>query len=208
MNNMIKFALFFMVSFHLWAGNNVCETDAITVEDVINEVEHLVQNWADPEERKLLQSITIQTEVYNKPSSVHIKTNPTSFAKYGKSALFHCIEFSQEFLNCPPSPKGVTSILAHELFHIIDYKTRSRLNLAWKYITNTAKYERSTDKRVIELGPDYIQGLIDYRHWIYGQIKKNYSSKKKQKKELRKKRKQYYTPEELKSILDNSEYQH
>jgi len=89
---------------------------------------------------------------------------------------------------------AVRAILAHELAHILYYKRKNRfalvglISLADKSFT--AKFERRADLEVIARG--YGEGLKSYRKWLYAQISP---------KTLKAKKRDYFSPEEIDSIL-------
>lgn len=87
--------------------------------------------------------------------------------------------------------QAVEAIIAHELFHIVDYATKGVFALILLGLTYGAAYERETDFRVVKLG--YTEGLIAYRQWLYNLLPDE--------KALEKKRKFYLTPEEMSEYL-------
>ncbi|MBT3583346.1 MAG: hypothetical protein HN509_00450 [Halobacteriovoraceae bacterium] len=115
------------------------------------------------------------------------------------------IEINPKLYKCPPPPDALRAILAHELFHIQDYRNRSTfgmIGLGLKYTRNSAtnSYERSADERVLQLGkdfkdPSFFKGIKEYRQWIYPKLNE---------KELKTKKERYFTPEEVdKWVLEN-----
>jgi hypothetical protein len=90
--------------------------------------------------------------------------------------------------------EGVRAIVAHELGHVLYFKTRNRLKLlglvrlASK--TSTHRFERWADLQAISRG--YGEGLKEYRQWLY----KNIPASK-----LAAKRLTYFSPDEIDAIL-------
>jgi hypothetical protein len=89
---------------------------------------------------------------------------------------------------------GVRAILAHELAHVLYFKTRNRLKLlglvrlASK--TSTHRFERWADLQAISRG--YGEGLKEYRKWVYRNIPAS---------NLAAKRLTYFSPDEIDAIL-------
>ena len=92
-------------------------------------------------------------------------------------------------------PEGIRSIIAHELAHISYYTRKNRIELLGlsRLSSNgfTAKFERKADLEAIDRG--YGKGLIVYREWLYNNIDQ---------KEIFGKKRNYFTPRELKVILE------
>ena len=90
--------------------------------------------------------------------------------------------------------RGVRAILAHELGHVLYFKTRNRLKLlglvrlASK--ASTQRFERWADLQAISRG--YGEGLKEYRQWVYENIPAS---------KLAAKRLTYFSPEEIDAIL-------
>lgn len=129
----------------------------------------------------------------------------------GKAKRKYSIKVSKAILDgrvCAPPPKAVRSIMAHELFHIQDYVEKGffkMIGLGVKYLPLNRrariKYERLTDKRVLELGynkqdQDLIDGLAEYRHWVYKPLNKR---------QLKVKKKMYFSPEDIENWLSEKE---
>lgn len=89
---------------------------------------------------------------------------------------------------------GVRAILAHELGHVLYFKTRNRLKLlglvrlASK--ASTHRFERWADLQAISRG--YGEGLKEYRQWVYRNIPAS---------KLGAKRLTYFSPDEIDAIL-------
>ena len=89
---------------------------------------------------------------------------------------------------------GVRAILAHELGHVLYFKTRNRLKLlglvrlASK--ASTRRFERWADLQAISRG--YGEGLKEYRQWVYQNIPAS---------KLEAKRLNYFSPDEIDAIL-------
>lgn len=96
---------------------------------------------------------------------------------------------------CPP--EAIAGILAHELSHTVDYVNGGIPALlevvnALRLPQSNQRYEHRTDLRAIFRG--YGPGLIAYREWIYGQLTPQ---------DLRQKRATYYTPDEIRWLMDS-----
>ncbi len=93
---------------------------------------------------------------------------------------------------------GIRAILAHEMAHAIYYERKNRFQLLGLVsLINrdfTAKFERTADLVAIEKG--YGSGLISYREWLYSVISE---------KQITIKKRNYFTPEELKIIIQGYE---
>jgi hypothetical protein len=89
---------------------------------------------------------------------------------------------------------GVQAIIAHELAHVVYYKTRNRVRLLGLVRLSskrfTAEFERLADLRAIALG--YGEGLKEYRRWLYDNIPAS---------KLAEKRRNYFSPDEIDAIL-------
>jgi hypothetical protein len=89
---------------------------------------------------------------------------------------------------------GVRAILAHELGHVLYFKTRNRMKLlglvrlASK--ASTQRFERWADLQAISRG--YGEGLKEYRQWLYRNIPAS---------KLAEKRLNYFSPDEIDAIL-------
>jgi hypothetical protein len=89
---------------------------------------------------------------------------------------------------------GVRAILAHELGHVLYFKTRNRLKLLGLVrlasTASTQRFERWADLQAISRG--YGEGLKEYRQWVYQNIPAS---------KLEAKRLNYFSPEEIDAIL-------
>ncbi|MGI9056352.1 MAG: hypothetical protein ACR2F2_11185 [Pyrinomonadaceae bacterium] len=96
------------------------------------------------------------------------------------------------------SGEAVSAILAHELAHILYYDEKNRFELiGLASLTDksfTAKFERKADLQAIRRG--YGAGLIKYREWLYANIPK---------KNLAEKKRDYFSPDEIKAIMEKPE---
>ena len=115
-----------------------------------------------------LSSVKVKIEEFIS-SEYFLQTDASKFIFGGNKENNHVIQINKKLFQCPPSQRGLKAILAHELMHIYDYKTRTLLGLGWDFATDTAEYERHTDFRVLQMG--LAQGLSEYRRWIYQRIK-------------------------------------
>lgn len=108
------------------------------------------------------------------------------------------LQYNPNIFSCPPSRKALTAILVHEFEHINDYYHASKQKLAYfagKYYFSRkfkSRYERETDLKACAKGRVYIEGLIEYREWIYERLTSR---------ELSKKKRNYFTPDELRKML-------
>jgi hypothetical protein len=104
------------------------------------------------------------------------------------------LEINPVIFKSYPGDEAVAAIITHELSHIQDYTTMTGKKLfafGKKYLMNkkfVKKYERSTDQ--IALYKGYGRGLIQYRRWLYEQLKA-------QQIDLALKKINYYTPEQI-----------
>jgi len=113
-----------------------------------------------------------------------------------RKARKYFVEINKKLYDCSPGKMALESIIAHELIHINDYDRMTVpqiIALAGKYASKKAraKYERDTDKHVVQEGLG--EGLIQYRRWIYQQLTP---------KELSLKRYYYLTPEEITELME------
>lgn len=96
-------------------------------------------------------------------------------------------------LNAPVN--GIRSIIAHEITHILYYTEKNRFELlgltSLASDSFTAKFERKADLVAIKRG--FGKGLIEYRNWLYKNIPE---------KEIKSKRRNYFSPDEIKLILE------
>ena len=90
--------------------------------------------------------------------------------------------------------RGIEAIVAHELSHVVYYKSGPRIRLIGLIrlmsVGFTARFERQTDAVAIARG--FGPGLIEYRTWLYQQLTPAVAAKKKQ---------IYMTPDEIQRAL-------
>lgn len=96
------------------------------------------------------------------------------------------------------APKeGVQAIIAHELAHLVYFKSRNRVRLVGLVrLTSkrfTARFERWADLKAISLG--YGEGLKEYRRWLYTNVPAS---------KLADKQRNYFSPDEIGAILSKS----
>jgi hypothetical protein len=123
----------------------------------------------------------------------------TDVEKAWKSSRFrtYVIYYNERILESELSPEALEAILVHELQHIEDYTQMNFFELAWLAFRYEVlgsedliiEFERDTDRRVVEKG--YGKGLIQYRKWLYKNLKAE---------EIELKKKTYLTPEEISSM--------
>ena len=96
------------------------------------------------------------------------------------------------------SDAAVRAIIAHELAHVAYYERHSRFELFGliNLLSNSfaARFERGADLEAVRRG--YGAGLKEYREWLYRNVPPEY---------LRAKRDDYFSPEEIESILEKTE---
>ena len=93
------------------------------------------------------------------------------------------------FPNARPNVRAIQGILAHELFHLVDFETGNAgdlLTFGFRELVLPAGYERETDRRAFERG--FALGIKAYREWLYPNLSKR---------ALRLKKRRYYTPSEI-----------
>jgi hypothetical protein len=91
--------------------------------------------------------------------------------------------------------KGIRSILAHELAHVLYYAERNRFELLGLIKLSAKdfaqKFERGADLEAMARG--YGEGLTEYRKWLYQNIPL---------KNLEEKKRNYFSPEEIELMLE------
>jgi Zn-dependent protease with chaperone function len=92
---------------------------------------------------------------------------------------------------------GVRAIIAHELAHLVYFKSRNRVQLVGLVrLTSkrfTARFERWADLKAISLG--YGEGLKGYRQWLYTNVPAS---------KLDDKHRNYFSPDEIDAILSKA----
>lgn len=151
--------------------------------------------WSYPELVDALQAGRIEITEF-RSNSYFLKTSiskgkfSTSAARRAYSIDVNPIIFSTNHSSTDsPSLGAIQGILAHELEHLVDYESCSRIGLIQigaKEVFDPSKYERDTDLRAFNRG--FATGIKSYREWIYKMLDSR---------ALRKKKKRYYTPEEI-----------
>ncbi len=123
-------------------------------------------------------------------SSLHLSTASDPPRERSYRLLFNPVLFDD-----PPSQPAIAAILAHELTHTGDYLDMDTAELVefgiWYATGDTAEYERETDEGALWLGCG--QGLIEYREWLYAHIPAD---------AIAEKQRVYYTPDEIRSWMD------
>lgn len=107
-----------------------------------------------------------------------------------KNKRTYNIGINPALFKCPPSDRAMKAILAHELMHLKDYAEIPLAKFGWRYLFYTSQVERETDYRVLKMG--YVNGLKEYREWIYPKLDG---------KKLKKKLKMYYRPDEIELMV-------
>ncbi len=116
----------------------------------------------------------------------------SGYFKNNRNKRFYSIQINPILFTNPdkgPNALAIQGILAHELFHLVDYESVAAggiLKIALKEVFAPKNYERYTDLRTMQLG--FAPGLKAYREWQYTQLSPH---------ALKIKMKRYYTPAEI-----------
>lgn len=174
----------------------IAETTAAaqTSDDVIGRVRRIVEEikTASYPELAHLKNSEIEIKLFDSPSD-YFQTRFTFTSFLFKKKLRYLLRVNRKLFADGMPEDGLRAILAHELGHIVYYKSRNRLallglvRLACKGFT--ARFERGTDLEAIQRG--YGNGLKSYRLWLYGQIPPN---------KLEEKKRNYFSPAELDAL--------
>jgi hypothetical protein len=113
---------------------------------------------------------------------------------FARKNLRYIMQINPRVYELQASENGIEAIIAHELGHVAYLQERNRLKhlalirlLSRSFVSN---FERRTDLEAISRG--YGEGLKVYRQWLYQHIPQ---------KDLAEKRRDYFSPEEIDSIL-------
>jgi len=141
-----------------------------------------------------LKGVPIRIKTF-KNGEYFFKSRPGIKRLFGKRKGYR-IFFSPEVFNDEIPDAALTGVLAHEISHLADYKSRnifSIISLLPKIsnIQTNALFERGIDMDAISKG--YSKELIEYRLWIYERLSED---------ALEKKQIEYLTPDEI-LILSN-----
>ena len=113
---------------------------------------------------------------------------------FARKSLRYIMQVNPKVYELQAPESGVEAIIAHELGHVDYLKKRNRMKhlalirlLSGSFVSN---FERRTDLEAISRG--YGEGLKVYRQWLYQHIPQR---------DLAEKRRDYFSPEEIDSIL-------
>lgn len=159
--------------------------------DVIGRVRRMVeevQAASYPE----LKDARIEIKLFDS-SSDYFQTRFTFTSFLFKKRLRYLLRVNRNLFTDGVPEDGLRAILAHELGHIVYYKSRNRLALLGlvRLVCKDfmARFERGTDLETIQRG--YGDGLKSYRLWLYGHIPLN---------KLEEKKRNYFSPAELDAL--------
>lgn len=139
-----------------------------------------------------LKNAEIEIKLFDSPSD-YFQTRFTFTSFLFKKKLRCLLRVNRNLFAHGVPDDGLRAILAHELSHVVYFKTRNRLallglvRLACKSFT--ARFERGTDLEAIQRG--YGNGLKSYRLWLYGHIPA---------KKIEEKYRNYFSPAELDAL--------
>ncbi|HMY75880.1 MAG TPA: hypothetical protein PLQ88_28925, partial [Blastocatellia bacterium] len=139
-----------------------------------------------------LKTAEIEINLFDSPSD-YFQTRFTFTSYLFRNRLRYVLRVNRKLFSAGTPEDGVRAILAHELGHIVYYRTRNRLALLG--LTRlacrdfAARFERGTDLEAIARG--YGEGLKSYRLWLYGHIPPT---------KLAEKKRNYYSPAEIDAL--------
>ncbi|HMX29306.1 MAG TPA: M48 family metalloprotease, partial [Blastocatellia bacterium] len=114
-----------------------------------------------------LKTAEIEINLFDSPSD-YFQTRFTFTSYLFRNRLRYVLRVNRKLFSAGTPEDGVRAILAHELGHIVYYRTRNRLALLG--LTRlacrdfAARFERGTDLEAIARG--YGEGLKSYRLWL------------------------------------------
>jgi hypothetical protein len=167
---------------------------AKTSDDVIGRVRRVVEEIkaASYPELTHLKDAEIQIRLFDS-SSDYFQTRFTFTSFLFKKRLRYLLRVNRKLFDDGMPEDGLRAILAHELGHVVYYKSRNRLALLGlvRLVCKgfTARFERGTDLEAIQRG--YGNGLKSYRLWLYGQIPA---------KKIEEKKRNYFSPAEIDAL--------
>jgi hypothetical protein len=126
-------------------------------------------------------------------SSDYFQTRFTFTSFLFKKRLRYLLRVNRKLFADGVPEDGLRSILAHELGHVVYYRSRNRLALLGlvRLVCKgfTAHFERRTDLEAIQRG--YGDGLKSYRLWLYRQISPG---------KIEEKKRNYFSPLEIDAL--------
>lgn len=183
-----------------YRGPKEDETNKVKCQDSIDEsvIEKIVNQLVD-EDFPELQDVKLVIK-YFKSDAYYLATWIKPLHIFKKpSEREYILKINKSLFTCPPPPKALKAIMAHELQHIRDYTHMKAIKLLGLLKDmalskkKRAKYERATDESVMEMG--YARGIKGYRLWIYPLLSP---------KDLETKKRFYWTPDEVDTWLKNN----
>jgi hypothetical protein len=139
-----------------------------------------------------LKDAQIEIKLFDSPSD-YFQTRFTFGSYLFKNRLRYLLKVNRDLFKNGVPEDGMRAIIAHELGHVVYYKSRSRVKLLGLVRLAgggfTAQFERATDLEAVARG--YGAGLKSYRVWLYGHIPAN---------KLAEKRRNYFSPEEIDAL--------
>jgi len=140
-----------------------------------------------------LTTAEIELRPFQKTSDF-FRVRPRIADVFARKNLRYIIQFNPRVYELQAPENGMEAIIAHELGHVAYLNKRNRLKhlgllrlLSGSFVSN---FERRTDLEAISRG--YGEGLKTYRQWLYQHVPQ---------KDLAEKRRDYFSPEEIDSIL-------
>jgi len=139
-----------------------------------------------------LKDAQIEIKLFDSPSD-YFQTRFTFGSYLFKNRLRYLLKVNRNLFKNGVPEDGLRAIIAHELGHVVYYKSRRRAKLLGLVRLAgggfTAQFERATDLEAIARG--YGEGLKSYRLWLYGHIPAD---------KLAEKRRDYFSPEEIDAV--------
>ena len=139
-----------------------------------------------------LKDAQIEIKLFDSPSD-YFQTRFTFGSYLFKNRLRYLLKVNRDLFTNGVPEDGMRAIIAHELGHVVYYKSCSRAKLLGLVRLEgggfTAQFERATDLEAIARG--YGAGLKSYRVWLYSHIPAN---------KLAEKRRNYFSPVEIDAL--------
>jgi hypothetical protein len=159
--------------------------------DVLGRVRRMVEEVQSASYPELIDA-KIVIKLFDS-SSDYFQTRFTFTSFLFKKRLRYLLRVNRDLFADGVPEDGLRAILAHELGHIVYYKSRNRLallGLVRLVCKNfTARFERGTDLEAIQRS--YGDGLKSYRLWLYGQIPPG---------KIEEKKRNYFSPPEIDAL--------
>lgn len=167
-------------------------------------IDELIQQRLLAVNTKALASLRIGAVDWPQPSDAnyYLKTAPAT-----ESLLFvpaplrvYDVYFNPRLFNTSfgPSALALRSIVAHELTHVVMYRSLTMYEFVFGFLLDYADYhnliriERATDLELLNSNLDLAQGLIAYREWIYSKLDND---------GIEAKMREYMTPDEIREFV-------